>query len=421
MALPPVLAPQHPRAVTPTSRRRRNRSIAALAAVGVLGGGLFGCAAQKQLTAGESVKAAFANLGDSSVMSVSLHVDKPGQDLVAALTKDGGMTAEQAKALLGASVNVTIVAPDGKKLSDLQQTGATSTNLADFSGAVDIDITVPQGTLAEFRSVDKSLYVRVGLGTLSKLSGQDLVAQLDTAASQVPAAYKDVVNAIRDDKWIEIPGSALQKLQDTAAAMGGVTTPSSPPPSEMAKLQQSLLDAVQKNLTIAPAGEGTYTATVQLQSLLADLEAALKSAVGDNPTLGMLSQGLSQATPDPKMPAQATAEIKVDGDDHLKQIRMDVAQFASDQERADAGVKNLWLAMDFSNQGEVKAPEGATSFDPTPLLALAQMGGMGSLGGSSTDAGGDSGSSSGSTDGGGLLSDEELQNLMNEATGGAQS
>lgn len=169
---------------------------------------------------------------------------------------------------------------------------------------------------AEFRFVDKAIYLRADVGELVEKFGGD-TAQIDAFAQQASAQGFDFAQALVDGEWVGVEGL------DQLAEQFGLPQPSADP-EQASKLADQFATILEKNSSVTSEGTDDVGAhlvvEVPLRDTLQDLAGSLQSIANAPP---LPTEDLSEV-PD--------AEIPIDvwvSDGRLVQLEFDVVEIAT--------------------------------------------------------------------------------------------
>lgn len=302
--------------------------------------------------------AAFSSLDNSSTLSLRLRLDTDAATLQA-LAKEGGdtLSTQDAQAIAGAQLLIEAQTTDGSKLSTQGTSGGSHTK-ARF-------VVSDNGrTLAEIRSVAKTLYAAADIRTILRLFGKEQAyGELTARANSLPR----FVRAFVSGKWVSLDLGAL----NSALQQFGVGSAPTSSPQQGQKLVTDLRAVLAKDVTVRRAGSDSrgdhLVLNGQARRLVADFLDTIRS---DIPAAEAGARSLNAD--------QVHGSVTVDAyvkNGTLTQLSLDLAQFAPPAERKPGD--HLPVVVDVSRSGSpISAPSGATPVDFSQLMTM-----LGALGG----------------------------------------
>jgi hypothetical protein len=346
------------------SRRiTQRRGLAAAGVVALVAAGSAACGtAQAGATPQDKVTGAFVKLGDQKSLTLGASIAASADQIYTAMKNEDDFTRGDATTFAALHAKVSLSAD--KPLSKLGD-GDTSS----FGFQLSSDAAGTQN-LAEIRSVDKTLYLRVDLNALEKLdpsasggdSGlNDLVGSLD----QLPDSAGALKAAV-DGKWISIDADALTSLAKTFGGDSGTTgSTSSLDPQSAKKLVTGLENSLTHNAKFTDLGSSGGADHIQVsvaaKQFASELKTSLSSVTSGVP--GFSADDLDALDDVPNRTVTADVAIK---DGSVSGLTFDLAQL---NDKPAAGKVPLALTLD-GGTAPVSAPAGAQKFDPTELLSL---------------------------------------------------
>ena len=261
------------------------------------------------------------------------------------------------KDLLGASVTVTVDAAGKDKLGDLQvDEQADAAELEQELEDVSLGIAVKdaQQTLAELRLVGGTLYARVGVAEIERLT--DAEGSYDDAVADAPENAQPALADLGDGKWLTLPlEDYVDDLKDAAAA---VPTPTASVDPE--GLQDDLLTALKPHVSLTDANDDSDNRVLNLDVDARPAVKALLAVLQDHeelPFAGFLTE-VTPADVDKGLAAGKAHATLTLSDGHLRQVALDVDSVRRlDPEAGTTDLSGSAVVLDLDDSAdEVQAP-----------------------------------------------------------------
>lgn len=312
----------------------RHRLVAGSLALLLPLGGAAACGVEKQRTVKAELALAQTNLGQSKVMSVTLHLADPKGSLAKAMGSGADPTPTTVtQAVLAGGITVTVDPAGAQTLAQVsRQTGSTTLTPEALTARlkkVQLALAVKdaRGPVVELRLVDGVLYAHVDLAEISRLAGDSSVQDGLTQAEADPT-FGPLVKDVRAGKWVRLDLAPL--LRQFAALAQTVspqlTTPRTGATLDTTRLGRDLFAAVKPYVRITDANDSSsdrvLDVRVQLRPAVKAALAVLRATKG-LPGLALL-QGIDAGAID-----RTLSTGTVDGqlrlaDGHLTQLSLDL-------------------------------------------------------------------------------------------------
>jgi hypothetical protein len=306
---------------------------------------LFACGGgdggDPQATLADAVR----GLGEAEGLTIGLTLQSTPESLQALAASDGDdISAEDAEKILDSSVTVS-----ARSTSDPKE--AASEIRINVAGNEDA---------AELRVLGTTLYARADVRELLEEFGGG-AASVDAFVAQAKQAGLTFIQSAVEGKWISVSG--LDELQKQ---FGGAAPAAGPPPQ---KIFDDLAKEIEETAEVREGdeeGPGThYIVTVNARKIV--------SALID------LAQRAGQALPPGALPPESEIpdrDISFDAwveDDFVRQLELDLRQFAEFEEGADIpeNVEKFALRLGIDEfDGDVTAPADAVDVPVQQLMQL---------------------------------------------------
>ncbi|MGW8379329.1 hypothetical protein [Streptomyces sp. ODS28] len=222
----------------PLPYRRTLRAAAAAGCAAAVAASLVSCEATEKLTTGMKVKSAVEKLGDSPSASVIATVDATPQEAYRFLEKTRGGSPSQRQARLLSRAELTMATSTGDPEKPIKE--------MDRSEAADVAASLNFGgpDVAEVRSVDEQVYMRVGPQSLAQQAGGAADRRRANEAVELAGKLPGYLASARDalqGKWVRINPYAFDSFARVAQSMswGGQPVPGSKPGATSAKVRRT--------------------------------------------------------------------------------------------------------------------------------------------------------------------------------------
>lgn len=307
--------------------------------------GAVACGTAENLTAAQKLDRAVDKLGQGTSLSFELGLDTDAATLKA-LGADSApgeeIPEEVAELLAGARLSVSVQSK--KPIQDSSDT--------DITGMA-VKVSGPDGDLLEYRQVGDWAYLRTGVESLEKATGNQLPAPEDLPPNA--ADLKQVLGG----GWVKMPADNL--IKNTP---GKETAPSADPSAHARQkkvlkgLQQLVDREIQLKDTGTKDGADHITATAPFRTLITGLVDELRPLAGDLPQGAKLptSKDLKDA-PNNKI----TADFAIKNG-ALNEVSVDLAPLA-DTAKSD----KFALVLRIGKGEQATAPAQAAQIDPEAL------------------------------------------------------
>jgi hypothetical protein len=303
-------------------------------------------------------------------LTVTLKLDTSAADLkaFAALGDDPAtLTDAQATAFTGGSIQIAIKSDKSFKATAKDANASKEGSLA---------LVVNAGgspKLIEVRVVDGTLYARANVQQIVSYAG-DSFSDIQQFADAQSGTLPFLKPAVAGD-WVKLQLNDLEQFAKSAS--GGSTAPSLAP-SQVAGLQQALIDVLKKDISATKSTDGGslgdhYVLTGSSRTVATDLVGVFKTQIASIPGASKL---LANADPTSVPDKTVTVDAYVKNG-KVSAIKLNLGQFLDPADAAKFTGKTFNLEMDFADQADVSVPSGATEIN---LAAL--IGGLGHLGSS---------------------------------------
>ncbi|MFF1358662.1 hypothetical protein [Streptomyces sp. NPDC058297] len=321
------------------------------------------CGTVENLTAGQKIAKAADQLGEQKSLSFELGLDaKPDALLdLAGGQGDEAMPPTVAKALAGA--HVTFSVRSKKPLSDSDE--------KDFVG-MGVKLSVPGGTLAEYRLAGDFVYFRLDMQKSSELMGFPLPSPKD-----LPKGEEGLAKAL-EGEWVKVDVVDLKKNtsgKGSSDSTGSKDSKSSLDEKTQRKVLKALRGVIADDVTLRSAGTENGTERIVAKASFRELLTDLFDKLG--PLKDELPPGAGFPTAKDLKDAPAK-KVAVDfslTNGALSKISFDLATLADGEKGA-----KVPLVVKFGKAGDISAPSGATEVPlgelGGPLLSGAPMGGF---------------------------------------------
>ncbi|MFD3564926.1 hypothetical protein ACFWVU_35485 [Streptomyces sp. NPDC058686] len=318
------------------------------------------CGTVENLTAGQKITKAADKLGEQKSLSFELGLEaKPDALLdLAGGQGDEAMPPTVAKALAGAHLAFSVRSK--KPLSDSGE--------KDFVG-MGMKLSVPGGTLAEYRLAGDFVYFRLDMQKSSELMGFPLPSPKD-----LPKGEEGLAKALEGD-WVKVDVTDLKKNASGKGSSDSTGSKDSLDEKTQRKVLKALRGVIANDVTLRSAGTENGTehivAKASFRELLTDLFDKLGPLKGELPP----GAGLPTAKDLKDAPAKKVAVDFSLTNGTLSKISFDLATLADGKKGA-----KVPLVVKFGKAGDIGAPSGATEVPlgelGGPLLSGAPMGGF---------------------------------------------
>ncbi|MCX5083431.1 MULTISPECIES: hypothetical protein [Streptomyces] len=305
------------------------------------------CGTVENLTAGQKIDKAADRLGEQKSLSFELGLDAKPDALMglAGGQGDEAMPPAIAKTIAGAHVTVSV-----RSKKPLSESGEK-----DFVG-MGMKVSVPGGTLAEYRLAGDFVYFRLDMQKTSELMGFPLPSPKD-----LPKGEEGLAKAL-EGEWVKVDISDARKNtsgkgSDDSKGSGGLDE------KTQRKVLKALRGVIADDVTLRSAGTANGTerivAKASFRELLTDLFDKLGPLKDELPPgAGFPTAKDLKDAPDKKVAVDFSITNGT-----LSKISFDLAALADGKKGA-----KVPLVLKFGKAGDISAPSGATE---VPLGELA--------------------------------------------------
>jgi hypothetical protein len=220
--------------------------------------------------------------------------------------------------------------------------------------------------LVELRVVEGTLYARVSLDDIARVSGKQAdIDKLKARASAAPPSMPFVQNALKGD-WIGIELAPVTTLlKQFSSRFSGGTMP--PAAGSNDDIRKKLQDALVSSSTVTRVGaedEGDHLkVTTKTRALFENLTTVLKSL---SPALSGRLAGRSDPSNVPDRELTFDAYVK---DGALSELDFDIVQALPDKDKAQAAGKKLVFRIQFDTAvSDVSKPDNVTMVDISKII-----------------------------------------------------
>ncbi|MGW6144062.1 hypothetical protein [Streptomyces sp. NPDC055140] len=319
------------------------------------------CGTVENLTAGQKIDKAADRLGEQKSLSFELGLDAKPDALMelAGGQGDEAMPPTIAKTFAGAHVTFSV-----RSKKPLSESGEK-----DFVG-MGMKVSVPGGTLAEYRLAGDFVYFRLDMQKTSELMGFPLPSPKD-----LPKGEEGLAKAL-EGEWVKVDLSEFRKStsgkgSNHAKGSGGLDE------KAQRKVLKALRGVIADDVTLRSAGteDGTerIVAKASFRELLTDLFDKLGPLKDELPP----GAGFPTAKDLKGAPAKKVAVDFSITNGALSKISFDLAALADGKKGA-----KVPLVLKFGKAGDISAPSGATEVPlgdlarGNPFMSGAPMGGF---------------------------------------------
>ncbi|MFB8269067.1 hypothetical protein ACFC96_21035 [Streptomyces sp. NPDC055955] len=319
------------------------------------------CGTVENLTAGQKIDRAADRLGEQKSLSFELGLDAKPDALMKLAGGQGDEAMPPAIAKTFAGAHVTFSVRSKKPLS--------ASGEKDFVG-MGMKVSVPGGTLAEYRLAGDFVYFRLDMQKTSELMGFPVPSPKD-----LPKGEEGVAKAL-EGEWVKVDLSDVRK---NASGKGASDSEGSGGLDEKTrrKVLKALRGVIADDVTLRSAGteDGTerIVAKASFRELLTDLFDKLGPLKDELPP----GAGFPTAKDLKDAPAKKVAVDFSITNGTLSKISFDLAALADGKKGG-----KVPLVLEFGKAGDISAPSGATEIplgelaDGNPFLSGAAMGGF---------------------------------------------
>ncbi|MFE6758689.1 hypothetical protein ACFVDQ_34740 [Streptomyces sp. NPDC057684] len=319
------------------------------------------CGTVENLTAGQKIDKAADRLGEQKSLSFELGLDAKPDALMelAGGQGDEAMPPGFAKTFAGAHLTVSV-----RSKKPLSESGEK-----DFVG-MGMKVSVPGGTLAEYRLAGDFVYFRLDMQKTSELMGFPVPSPKD-----LPKGEEGLAKAL-EGEWVKVDLSDVRK---NTSGKGSKDSKGSGGLDEKAqrKVLKALRGVIADDVTLRSAGtqDGTerIVAKASFRELLTDLFDKLGPLKDELPP----GAGFPTAKDLKDAPAKKVAVDFSITNGTLSKISFDLATLADGKKGA-----KVPLVLKFGKAGDISAPSGATEVPlgdlagGNPFMSGAAMGGF---------------------------------------------
>ncbi len=357
-----------------TRRQRRGTATAAaaaalLVAVAACGSSTSsgGAGSTSKLAPLDAVKTGLQALSDSHALTFTFKVDTTAAQ-IASISKAEGDAPDDSgdavaeKVLPGGSIVLETIAA-GKSFS------ADSGNVAAaLGGSFSLDVNAgDKPDLVQVDYLDKQVYARADVGTLSSYGGSETHDEVQSFASSAEAAKFPFILKAVNGSWLHVDGSSVYQFIKTAEP-SAIPTVS---PDAGAKLISGLeaqigKDVTAKRVAADPTLGDHIVVTGNVRTIGTDLVKAFGSAESSIPGASKL---FSDADPGSLPDQDVSVDVYVDGG-AIDAVKFDVAQVLTGQDKASLGGKPFDLELDVTRTAKVAAPASSTTVTTSQIVQL---------------------------------------------------
>ncbi|MFE5008040.1 hypothetical protein ACFRJ3_26015 [Streptomyces sp. NPDC056696] len=319
------------------------------------------CGTVENLTAGQKIDRAADRLGEQKSLSFELGLEAKPDALMGLAGGQGDEAMPPAIAKTVAGAHVTVSVRSKKPLSESGE--------KDFVG-MGVKVSVPGGTLAEYRLAGDFVYFRLDMQKSSELMGFPLPSPKD-----LPKGEEGLAKAL-EGEWVKVDLSDARK---NTPGSGSHDSKGSGRLDEKTqrKVLKALRGVIADDVTLRSAGteDGTerIVAKASFRELLTDLFDKLGPLKDELPP----GAGFPTAKDLKDAPAKKVAVDFSITNGTLSKISFDLAALADGKKGA-----KVPLVLKFGKAGDISAPSGATEVPlgelagGNPFLSGAPMGGF---------------------------------------------
>lgn len=299
------------------------------------------------------IQTAVQNLVAGDTLTAHLHLGADAHDLLtfASRVGGGGLNSQQAAAVAGVELTMTVHSTQGS-LKDLS---TASKATADKAGQLDLTLSDQGQRYAELRVVDTNLYLQADVHGLMTVFGApaNAYAKALQSVKQAPPFVTDLLQG----KWVELPGSQLTSFANRLRQEAGPSAFPTPNAAQGKQFLHGLITALGKDVTVRSRGNDHYTLTANVRRVVGSFVSSFTQV---EPALrGQLSQLPMSQVPNRTITFQATTDSG-----KLSQLSFDFAQLTT-----QSGVPHLPLDLDFDTaSATVEAPSGTTTINLEQLF-----------------------------------------------------
>ncbi|MCX4643809.1 MULTISPECIES: hypothetical protein [unclassified Streptomyces] len=319
------------------------------------------CGTVENLTAGQKIDKAADRLGEQKSLSFELGLDAKPDALMELAGGQGDEAMPPAVAKTFAGAHVTFSVRSKKPLSDSGE--------KDFVG-MGMKVSVPGGTLAEYRLAGDFVYFRLDMQKTSELMGFPVPSPKD-----LPKGEEGLAKAL-EGEWVKVDLSDVRKStsgkgSDDSKGSGGLDE------KTQRKVLKALRGAIADDVTLRSAGteDGTerIVAKASFRELLTDLVDKLGPLKDELPP----GAGFPTAKDLADAPAKKVAVDFSITNGALSKISFDLAALGDGKKGG-----KVPLVLKFGKAGDISAPSGATEVPlgelagGNPFMSGAAMGGF---------------------------------------------
>ncbi|MFN8076866.1 MAG: hypothetical protein U0Q15_15810 [Kineosporiaceae bacterium] len=311
------------------------RGLAALLALGVVGGGVAACG---EVDARAGARNGLENLRRAQVASFTVSLDDPS----GSLSELPGAGVDAAR-LRGASVRLTVDPPGTQSLGATPSPSSRPTDAAGAlkalkeAGSVELAVSTREGDALVLRLVDGVLYARVDQKVLSSLTGTP--TDLGSAAKGLPG-LEGPATSLEKGRWISADLARLAADPGVSEALKGAGEGQEALPSDV---DPALLARLATDLRSALSGKVSSVERIDGDEVRVDLAVKARDAarvlleVLDRPAYRSLLSSAGEAGRDPaaalkearegldRMPDVTLRASAFVAEDHLRRVRVDLA------------------------------------------------------------------------------------------------
>ncbi len=354
-------------------------SLLAVAACGSSSGGSSPAKSTAKLAPKDAVKAGVEGLQGAKSLTYTFKADVTAAQIKAASIADGDAADDPSDAIAeqilpGGSI---VLAETAAGSSFKGQTSLTSL----FDGAFSLDVNAGnKAGLVQFVYLDKQIYARADVSTLSSYSGASARAEIQQFASSGIATKFPFLGKAIDGDWIKIDGGQVANFIKTAEPNA---IPSANPSQALA-FEGDLSALFAKDVTVTraaadPALGDHLVVTGNIRTLGTDFIAAFKSQVAAIPG-GSAALGRFDSAQLPDQDVTIDTYVK---DGAIDAVKFDLTQLPgfTAKDKAALGGKPLDLEVDISRTASISAPASSTAVSTSQLVQLFEgLGGSGASG-----------------------------------------